>query len=222
MKAILFDIYGTLVDIHTEEESIHFWRKISKVVKKHAELSPNVLRSNYKCLCMEKGQHKEEIDILEVFEEILNVSKKEAEIIAWKFRKISTKYIHLYKGVKRLLKRLKAEGCKLYILSNAQEAFTLPELKKLGIYSCFDGIAISSAYGVKKPNLEFFQRAIKNFDLQGEIWMVGNDAECDIFPAKKLGLKTIFIESNLTPVNQEKDKMKGFDYQLLYEKIMKY
>lgn len=222
MKAILFDLYGTLIDIHTDEESIDFWQKISKKVKKYAKFSPNVLRSNYKNLCKEKSQHKEEIDILEVFEELLNVSKEKAEIIAWKFRRASTKYIHLYKGVKKLLKSLKAEGCMLYILSNAQEAFTLPELKKLGLIPYFEGIAISSAYGMKKPNPTFFQQAINSFDLKGEIWMIGNDAECDIIPAKKLGLKTIFIESNLTPINQEKDKMNGFNYQLLYEKIIEY
>ncbi|MDE7384268.1 MAG: HAD family hydrolase, partial [Anaeroplasmataceae bacterium] len=152
--------------------------------------------------------------------ELLCISKNQAVKVAWEFRKASTKYIHLYKGVKKLLKRLKIEGVSLYVLSNAQEAFTLPELKKLGIDEYFDGIAISSAYGVKKPNLEFFKEAIKSFNAEGEIWMIGNDAECDIHPAKELGLRTIFIESNLTPINEEEDKIIGFQWNKILNTIL--
>lgn len=221
MKAILFDLYGTLIDIHTDEDSITFWKRISKKVNKYYDYTPNDLKSKYIQICREKGKEKEEIDILEVFEELLFITKEQAIEVAWQFRKASTKYIHLYRGVKKLLKRLKNEGVPLYVLSNAQEAFTLPELKKLRIESYFDGIAISSAYGVKKPNIEFFQKAMKNFNLQDAI-MIGNDLECDILPAKELGLKTIFIESNLTPFNQEEDKIIGFNCNLIFSLILRY
>ncbi|MDE5546507.1 MAG: HAD family hydrolase [Anaeroplasmataceae bacterium] len=220
MKAVLFDLYGTLIDIHTDEESESFWKKVAKKTKKFQKCNSSELRKKYLSLCKQKQQSKEEIDILEVFEELLCISKNQAVKVAWEFRKGSTKYIHLYKGVKKLLKRLKIEGVSLYVLSNAQEAFTLPELKKLGIDEYFDGIAISSAYGVKKPNLEFFKEAIKSFNAEGEIWMIGNDAECDIHPAKELGLRTIFIESNLTPINEEEDKIIGFQWNKILNTIL--
>ncbi|MDE6415024.1 MAG: HAD family hydrolase [Anaeroplasmataceae bacterium] len=220
MKAVLFDLYGTLIDIHTDEESTKFWKMIANKTKKLYEYNSEDLRKKYLLLCKQKQKDKEEIDILEVFEELLFISKEQAERVAWEFRKASTKYIRLYKGVKKLLKELKNEGVSLYVLSNAQEAFTLPELKKLGIDEYFDGIAISSAFGVKKPNLEFFKEAIKSFNIEDEIWMIGNDAECDIYPAKELGLKTLFIESNLTPINEEEDKIIGFQWKQILNTIL--
>ncbi|MDE6655755.1 MAG: HAD family hydrolase, partial [Anaeroplasmataceae bacterium] len=212
--------YGTLIDIHTDEEDKRFWNKVAKKVAKYHFYTPEDLKNNYKKLCEEKQQYIEEIEILDVFEELLNITREKSEEVAWMFRKASTQYIRLYKGVKQLLKKLKSEGYSLYVLSNAQEAFTMPELKKLGIMHYFDGIAISSKYGVKKPNLEFFQRAIKNFNAKGEIWMVGNDAECDIYPAEKLGLNTIFIESNLTFNKIRKPDFIGFSYKKIYLKIL--
>ena len=215
MKAILFDLYGTLIDIHTDEESITFWKQISKKVKKYCCYTPDELKSKYIEICREKEKDKEEIDILKVFEELLSISKQQAIQVAWQFRKASTKYVHLYSGVKKLLKKLKEEGYSLYVLSNAQEAFTLPELAKLRIDKCFDGIAISSAYGIKKPNLEFFQSAMRDFKLENAL-MIGNDIECDILPAKELGLKTIFIESNLTFKKLITPDLFGFNYKRLH------
>lgn len=221
MKAILFDLYGTLIDIHTDEDSITFWKRISKKVKKYYRYTSYDLKKQYIQICREKEKDKEEIDILEVFEELFSITKQQATEVAWQFRKASTKYVHLYRGVKKLLKKLKEEGYSLYVLSNAQEAFTLPELKKLKIFNYFEGVAISSAYGVKKPNLKFFQSAMKNFKLQDAI-MIGNDLECDILPAKELGLKHIFIESNLTPINKEEDKIIGFQWNKIFNKILGY
>lgn len=220
MKAILFDLYGTLIDIHTDEENAKFWKSISKKVKKYHPYDSEEFKQKYMSLCKVKQQTKEEIDIVEVFEDLLFISKDQAKEVAWKFRKASIKYIHLYKGVKKLLKKLKNEGVPLYILSNAQEAFTLPELKRLGIKKYFDGIAISSAYGVKKPNVNFFKEAMKKFHIKEAI-MIGNDAECDIIPAQSLGLKTIFIESNLTFQKIIKPDFVGFDYIRIYFEIKK-
>ena len=51
--------------------------------------------------------------------------------------------------------------------------------------------------------------------------MIGNDYECDIKPAIKLGLKTIFIESNLTPKNECSNKIIGFNCNEIIENINK-
>ncbi len=132
--------------------------------------------------------------------------------IAYNFRKLSTKYIKLYDGVIELLEELKNNNdYNLYVLSNAQTIFTLKELEELGIKDYFKKIFISSDYGIKKPNLEFFKKAKLKTSMASHYLMIGNDLECDILPAKSLNFKTIFIESNLTPKNDYKEKLKGFD-----------
>lgn len=222
MPVILFDLYGTLIDINTNENSDVFWKKFSKYTKKYKKYLPNELKEKYRELCLKLSNDKEEIEIRDVFNLLFNVEGKKLEKICIKFRTLSTGYIKCYSGVKKLLARLKEEGYKLYVLSNAQAAFTIPELKKLKIYDIFDGIAISSDYGIKKPNKEFFIKAINNFGIKDEnIIMIGNDYKCDIEPANELGLKTIFIETNLTPICPEKKTVYGFDEYYVYNAIEK-
>ena len=44
----LFDLYGTLADIHTNEESPAFWRSVSRLLgMQGVHLSPAVLKAKY-------------------------------------------------------------------------------------------------------------------------------------------------------------------------------
>ena len=125
-----------------------------------------------------------------------------------------TKYIKKYRGVDKLLSYLKEKGHNIYLLSNAQASFTIPEMNELDLVKYFDGIAISSDYGVKKPNKEFYLKAMNNFNISSDdTWMIGNDYECDIRPANELGLKTIYIESNLSFNKLKVSKIKGFSFR---------
>ncbi len=221
MHTVIFDLYGTLVDIHTDEDSPSFWKKLAKKTRRFFSYDSLELKKKYQMLCKEKAMKREEIEILDVFEELYQVDKKQAKEIAWIFRKCSIQYLRLYPGVKKLLKNLKKEGYQIRLLSNAQEAFTISELEKLKIKAYFDGIAISSMYGIKKPNQSFYKQALSDVDFSEAI-MIGNEPECDIIPAQALGLKTIYIESNLTFKKNINPDVYGFDYKLIYQKIKKY
>ena len=77
-----------------------------------------------------------------------------------------------------MLMELKKQGKKVYLLSNAQRIFTEYEMHTLGIASYFDDILISSEYGVKKPDIRFFETLIEKhrIDVTKSI-MIGNDAK---------------------------------------------
>ena len=211
-KAVVFDIYGTMVDINTDEESDLFWHRFAKYTKRYHKFDWQELKKLYKKYVDELLLKDEEIEIIDAFKKMFNADTKQIKKIAYKFRRLSTKYIRLYPKMIKLLKILKKNNYKLFILSNAQESFTLPELKKLKIYKYFDQIAISSNYKIKKPNKEFYLKALSAFKVK-KAYMIGNDYECDIKPALELGLKPIFIKSNLTPKDQFKHYgLDGFDY----------
>ena len=220
MKSIMFDLYGTLINIRTDEENDKFWKNVALNTMQYKKFNPVTLKKEYLKLCYKYSIVKEEIELLDVFKELYGVDDEQAKEIALAFRGLSTKYIKLYKGVKNLLKNLKENGFKIYLLSNAQEVFTMHELEKLDLVKYFDGIAISSMYGVKKPNKEFYLRAIDKMGVEGEIMMVGNDYECDVKPAIELGLKSLFIETNLTPRNNAKEKVRGFNYKKVLKSIL--
>ena len=61
-------------------------------------------------------------------------------------------------------------------------------------------IFISSDEGCKKPDLEFFQKLIDTYGIAPErAVMVGNDGICDIEGAKRAGLSTLYVHSDISP-----------------------
>ena len=69
-----------------------------------------------------------------------------------------------------------------------------------GIKSYFDEIFISSDFGVKKPQKEFFQVLMERCGINpAESIMIGNDETCDIQGAQTVGMDTLYIHSNISP-----------------------
>lgn len=212
---ILFDLYGTLVDIRTKERMPELWERMAEVYAKNgARYAPRELEEAYfglvdamegEVLRDDAHEAHPEIRIEEVFQRLYLDKGVPADTAlavdaGWEFRRASTLYISLYPGARELLSALRAAGKRIFLLSNAQRIFTLPELEELGIDGCFDGIYISSDYGVKKPDRRFFELAIneRGIDPKSAV-MVGNDGLCDIAPARAMGLRTLYIRSNISP-----------------------
>ncbi len=212
---VLFDLYGTLVDIRTEERMPGLWRRMAEhYTQNGAAYAPGELEAAYfgtvaalegEDLRHDSHEAHPEIRIEEVFQKLYRDKGVPADTdmavaAGAEFRRASTLYLRLYPGARELLEALRAAGRRVYLLSNAQRIFTLPELRTLGIEDLFDGIYISSDYGVKKPDRRFFEIALRerSIDVKGAV-MVGNDGTCDIAPARALGLRTLYIRSNISP-----------------------
>ena len=190
----IFDLYGTLADIHTDEHSAKFRKSMKKY------FGCEDFWQRYVALCKEQetGDKYCEIDLLKVFKQF---SPDNPEQAAKYFRKKSRSRLKVYAGVHSLLKKLKEKGAKLYILSNAQACFTLEELKKLKLTKYFDGIELSSGFGKKKPSTEFFGHIATKYSLdKSQTVYIGNDFGADILGAKAAGLNSAYIKSNLSPV----------------------
>lgn len=218
MDSIIFDLYGTLIDIYTNESSKAFWKKCSKKFRKYKAYGPTHLRNEYLRICDELAKEYEEIDLLVVFKRLYDAEENIAFKIAKDFRRISIKKIKLYNGAYELLKELKKLGFKIYLLSNAQDCFTRYELKKFQIDVFFDDIAISSNYHIKKPNPKFLKTLLMKNNITDAI-MIGNDYMCDILPAIGLGLKTIYLETATSKETLNVEKIKGFNKDKILIKI---
>lgn len=223
----IFDLYGTLVDIHTDEGKDSLWERLAACYSlSGASYQPAELRDAYAQIIGERereGRLRQdaheahpEIQIEYVFQALFQKKGVEADLrlavrMGQIFREASTDYIRLYDGAEALLKRLKEQGRGVYLLSNAQRIFTEHELKVLGLESFFDGIFISSDYGCKKPDRRFFELMLKacSIDPKTAI-MIGNDGVCDIQGAQAVGLATCYIRSNLSP----KEPLPAADYVL--------
>ena len=210
-KNFIFDLYGTLVDIHTNESDIQSWEKMAKVVNFYgAKYTALELKETYFSSCelqMRQGRKQfkhPEIDVVDISMHIMQnkgvkASKTLATHLAQEFRAFTTDYIRVYNGVIKTLTELKKAGKKLYLLSNAQSCFTKPELIKLGLLKKFNGIVLSSDYKVAKPDAALFDILIKKFNLnKKECIFIGNDPVNDVQGARNARIDCCWIHTNLT------------------------
>ncbi len=215
MQNFVFDLYGTLADISTDESSEKFKTKVGRYF---AHLNPNVndfFALYYDYCARRSGGGYCESELFGVFLDILayggNCTDEKTERRAARyFRKKSRSRLKLYGGVRALLKNLKRRGAKLYILSNAQACFTWDEIKKLKIAKYFDGIELSSDFGEKKPSPAFFKHIADKYSLDtNSVVYTGNDFAADIAGAKAAGFKAVYIKSNLSPETDDMREVKA-------------
>lgn len=187
----LFDLYGTLIDIRTDEKSGAFWKKIS------AMCNGKPVKERYAVLCAAQALPEGgEIDLLTVMQKITEEfgCAYSAAKFAEKFREASIKKLRLFDGTNELLATIRRTGGKLYLLSNAQACFTRGELEKLDLADKFDGIMLSSEIGFKKPSKKFFDIAFEKFGLSPkECVYIGNDLRDDVEGARRAGMRSIYI-----------------------------
>ena len=214
-KNYIFDLYGTLIDINTDEWSSDLWKKIAILYAyKGAHYTYNELNEEYNRLVAIKKEavrkkHPDytyiDIKIERVFKKLftqkgISVNKTQVMFVAGAFRCYSTKYIRLYDGVKDLLDTLKAKGEKIYLLSNAQRSFTENELNMFGLAPYFDGICISSDEECSKPDLNYFKILFERYNLKkSESIMIGNDYLSDIGAAADFGIDSLYIHQSISP-----------------------
>ena len=236
---LIFDLYGTLVDIHTEEDAA-VWEKTALYFGYYGahydgpELK-NAFQTAMAARKAKAGQSYECFPDLP-FEPVMAQLFREkgveenADVLginaAQLFRIASTDYIRLYPGVTEALTALRKKGYKLWLLSNAQRVFTAFELNALGLAPYFDGIYISSDFGCRKPDLRFFRALLEERKLEPKTcMMIGNDLDTDIAGAKNAGLDTLYMHTNLTPPDQrpadpnDPHEYEGWDWAELVDVI---
>ena len=98
-----------------------------------------------------------------------------------------------------LVKKCKAAGCKLYVLSNwDHQSFTLLHKQFSDFFDLFDGIGISGTMKSAKPSPEIYQQLLATHQLNpAECWFI-DDQPVNIASAHKLGINTILCGKKRT------------------------
>lgn len=209
-KAVVFDLYGTLLDIHTDENSDNLWEKTAHFFKiQGADYEPDELRKLYSELVNKmmtkksnRGVSHPDIDVLKVFKKIyklkgIKASGGKLKETARFFRITSLDYVKPYPQAVELLEMIHSQKVKIILLSNAQEAFTLDELNATGIREYFQSLYISSNHKVAKPDPAFFQLMLSHEKLDAkDCLMIGNDHTTDIMGADAVGMDALYFHTN--------------------------
>lgn len=214
-KNYIFDFYGTLVDILTDEKDPMLWDKLAQLYQAYgANYKGETLKKAYakhvnqarKDLVVLKGVAYPEIDLAHIFNQLYVDARLQSsnsnhpddwgKLIAMVFRVLSRKYLMAYPHTKEVLAFLKEQGCRIYLLSNAQAAFTNAEIDLMALRPYFDAIYLSSDAGICKPQPEFLKQVLVDYGLNpSETVMVGNDLTTDIAVAEAVGIDGILLNT---------------------------
>jgi putative hydrolase of the HAD superfamily len=207
-KNYIFDLYGTLIDIHTDEYSKNFFKKYAKWLRKQGfsfewklfyKLYTS-LEHEYRAKAMIDGEYTNpEIQIEYVFKDVFamngyDISDEQTLMLCEGFRRISLIYLSLFDDTINCLEGLRKAGKNIYLLSNAQRSFTWQELCLTGLVPYFDGILISSDEGCMKPDTKFYDICCERYSLdKSECIMIGNELKSDMAGAKASGIDGFYI-----------------------------
>ncbi len=224
IKGIIFDINGTLSDIHTNEWHDDIYRVLSNLLSYQGiMLDADAVKTLYFEIMKKQhaasGDKHREFDAVAIFRDIIAqhatdftraLPKEKLQqlplILAETHRAASRFHLHLYHGVADTIRQLH-QKYHLAIISDAQSAYALAELHAVGLSGYFDPIIISGDLGYRKPDPRLFSSALNAMKLDAsEVVFVGNDMYRDVHGAQKLKMKTVFFKSNQGA--QEKEGVK--------------
>lgn len=209
IKGLLFDINGTVTDILTNEADDGVYRVTANYLSYYGVyIEPWKLKELYFELNRkQRHESKEEFpefDVGKIFYDIIQQYKTAgtadpddlANNAAIVFRASSRFKLGPYECVADVLKSLKSKY-KMAILSDGQTLWALPELRAAGLEEYFTSVTVSGDYGFRKPDLRFYEIALKKMGLEPEeVIFIGNDMYRDVYGAHKAGMKTVFFRSN--------------------------
>ena len=214
IRALLFDVNGTLIDIETDEGLEEIYRAIAHFLAYQGIVMHRweVRDLYFQIMQQQRAASAEtfvEWDAVAVWRELLETkasdytrslpAEKRAQLplfLAELHRGIARKRLRPFPQVQQTLDQLRSRY-RMAVVSDAQSAYALPELRFAGLRDYFDPIIVSGDYGYRKPDARLFQKALDALHLQAnQALYIGNDFYHDIFGAQQVGMKAIFVSYN--------------------------
>ena len=200
IKAVLWDVDGTLLDFH---ESEVFSLKTCFALHQLGDFTDEMLREYRKInrrlwRLLEEGR-AERREVLEGrFEKLFSLYGLDTSV-ADRFN--ADYQIHLsdriffFPKAQETLELLRAKGIRQYAVTNGTAAAQRPKLAKSGLDRVFDAVFISEEMGAEKPAAEFFDKVFEQIGdfAPHELLIVGDSLTSDIRGGNNAGLVTCWF-----------------------------
>ena len=190
IKAIIFDLDGTLLN---RDESVKNF--IDDQYERFKKWVGNIPKDTYTKRFIEldcRGYVWKD----KVYQQL--VRELEIEGIDWQY--LLQDYISQFPNhcvpfpnVLSMLEKLKKNNLVLGMITNGFGDFQMNNLKALGIEKYFKVILVSEWEGIKKPDPEIFERALKKLQVNpNESIFVGDHPENDVIASRNVGMISIW------------------------------
>ena len=179
-KAIIFDLYDTLLKVHRKTDPYLYLISTSRDKYDTKNVLNTVITENYTT-----PELKEYLGLsldVDYFHMLLNIEIESTQTLP---------------GTYTALTRL-SEKYRLFLLSNLAVPYKGPYYK-LGLNRYFEKAFFSCDEGDRKPNASFYQKVLDYSKLNKEdLLMIGDNPISDYKGAKDFGIDAILKESNTT------------------------
>ena len=181
IRAVLFDLDGTLLDRHQSlEQFIHdqYNRFTSHLM--------NIEKSEYcsRFLELDNNGYTWKDKVSEY-----NITTLTQEQLLHDYITNFQHHCIPFKNMHELLRRLTQQNIKIGIITNGFTDFQMNNLRALNIHTYTNTILVSEAEGIKKPHPEIFERALKKLDVKAEECLyVGDHPENDVLGSEQVGI----------------------------------
>lgn len=211
-RAIFFDLYGTLIDIRTDEHDYWVYETLSRYLAYHlVNVAPDELKSAYfEGIRQSLNQSKEtypEVNVYKIFFDIMSKFSKKKYTksiivgIAMLYRSLTIRQFGVFEGLYDVLTSLNGKF-RTAIISDAQWVFAEPEIAILGLDQFIKLRILSSKYGFKKPDVRLFHIAMAKLGVAPEESIfIGDNIYKDLPGARNSGMKFILHGSGLRDYN---------------------
>lgn len=120
---------------------------------------------------------------------------RQTEVFKHAFRAAWGQTHTLVPEAQEMLDALRAKGYRLFAASNSFGHLQRSRLEQAGILSYFEDTYISMDIGYDKPDIRFFQEALRRCGLEaGEVLMIGDSMTTDILGAQAAGMEALFFD----------------------------
>ena len=189
MERVIFDLDGTLLNAHWEDERNFFRKRIG-----NEEKTEEFLQDVGKVLQEYERTHEfYSIFDLSKFMNTKGYSFTEELVLSWiKFFQENVND-DICEGVIELLDTLKEKGIKMSVSTNWFTEAQMGRLERAGILDYFDRV-VGGDYCIK-PGKANFLLASNNTPLD-ECLVIGNDYINDYIGARKIGMNAVYLDNN--------------------------
>ncbi|PFL22556.1 HAD family hydrolase [Bacillus cereus] len=186
IRAVLFDLDGTLLDRHQSLE-----RFIHDQYNRFCLHFTNIKQAEYCSRFLELDNNgytwKDKVYATLLCE--YNITTLTPEQLLYDYITNFQHHCIPFQNMHELLQRLTQQNIKIGIITNGFTDFQMNNLRALNIHTYTNTILVSEAEGIKKPHREIFERALQNLNVKAEECLyVGDHPENDVLGSEQVGI----------------------------------